>query len=166
MTIPASLRRTLLLAATAALACSGTPADPVEQLQIELESAAEARDAERFAERLSESFRGPRGLTRTEARGTLRRYFAAYESVSLEVYGVEVERETDRARVRCVVEFAGRARQLGGLRGLLPPAAVYRFDLTVADEAGVWRVREASWERVQPDEVGRALEDASWRGFA
>ncbi|MGD8894667.1 MAG: hypothetical protein PVJ73_01395, partial [Acidobacteriota bacterium] len=82
------------------------------------------------------------------------RYFAAYESVSLEVYGVEVERETTSARVRCVVEFAGRARQLGGLRGLLPPAAVYRFDLGVADEAGVWRVREASWEMVRPDDVG------------
>jgi hypothetical protein len=143
--------RILLLAATAAIACSGAPTDPVEGLRIELEEAAEARDAERFAERLSESFRGPRGLTRAEGLATLRRYFAAYESVSLEVYGIEVERDIAGARIRCVVEFAGRARQLGGLRGLLPPAAVYRFDLDVADEAGVWRVQEASWEIVRPD---------------
>jgi hypothetical protein len=154
MTAPAPYRQILLLAASASFACSAPPADPVDELRTELESAAEARDAERFAEGLSESFRGPRGLGRAEALATLRRYFAAYESVSLEVYGVEVERETTSARVRCVVEFAGRARQLGGLRGLLPPAAVYRFDLGVADEAGVWRVREASWEMVRPDDVG------------
>ena len=150
----APCRQIVLLAAAVTLACSGTPADPVEQLRTELESAAEARDAERFAEGLSEAFRGPRGLGRAEALATLRRYFAAYESVSLEVYGVEVERDTASARVRCVVEFAGRARQLGALRGLLPPAAVYRFDLNVADEAGVWRVREASWEMVRPDDLG------------
>jgi hypothetical protein len=146
-------RRTLLLAAAAAFGCSGTPADPIEALRVELEEAAEARDAERFGECLSESFRGPRGLTRAEGLASLRRYFAAYESVGLEVYGVEVERDSARARVRCVVEFAGRARQLGGLRGLLPPAAVYRFDLDVADEAGVWRVQEASWELVRPDDA-------------
>jgi len=152
MMIDAPCRRILLLAAAAAaFACSGTPADPVEQLRAELESAAEARDAERFAERLSESFHGPRGLTRAEALATLRRYFAAYESVGLEVYGVEVDRDAATAEVRCVVEFAGRARQLAGLQGLLPPAAVYRFELGVAEENGVWRVGGASWEQVQPD---------------
>jgi hypothetical protein len=61
MMAPAPCRQILLLAATATFACSATPADPVEELRTELESAAEARDAERFAEGLSESFRGPRG---------------------------------------------------------------------------------------------------------
>ena len=143
-----------LLALGVGLACSGTPADPIEQLRAELEAAAEARDAERFGERLSEGFRGARGLARPEALATLRRYFAAYESVDLEVYGVEVDRESGRAEVRCVVEFAGRARQIGGLKGLLPPGAVYRFELGVADEAGVWRVQRAAWEPVVPDAGG------------
>ena len=135
-----------------ALACSGAPQDPVEELRLELESAAEDRDAERFGARVSESFRGPRGLTRADALASLRRYFAAYESVDLEVYGVEVERDAEAADVRCIVELSGRARQIGGLKGLLPPAAVYRFDLAVAAEDGVWRVQEASWESVRPDE--------------
>jgi hypothetical protein len=139
----------LILAA--GLACSRAPADPVEELSAELEAAAEDRDADRFGERLSEGFEGPRGLTRAEALASLRRYFAAYESVDLDVYGVEVEREGAAARVRCVVEFAGRARSLGGLKGLLPPAAVYRVDLLVAEEEGAWRVRQAAWEPVVPE---------------
>jgi hypothetical protein len=135
-----------------ALACSGAPDDPVEKLRVELESAAEARDVEAFGARLSESFQGPRGVDRGEALASLRRYFAAYESVDLEVYGVEVEREGDAAEVRCVVEFAGRARQIGGLKGLLPPAAVYRFELGVAEEDAVWRVQKASWEPVHSED--------------
>jgi hypothetical protein len=130
-----------------ALACSRTPADPVEALLGELEAAAEARDARRFAERLDPGFRGQGGLDRSSARAELRRTFAAYEHVHLEVYGVEVDRQDGAARVRCVVELSGRARVLPGLEGLLPPSAVYRFTLDVAaPEGGAWLVRAASWE--------------------
>ena len=144
-------RRTIPLVLAAGLACSGTPDDPVEELRVVLEAAAEDRDAERFGERLSAEFRGPGDLPRAEALATLRRYFAAYESVDLEVFGVEVDRDGSRADVRCVVEFAGRARALGGLKGLLPPAAAYRFELGVGEEAGVWRVQRAAWEPIAPD---------------
>jgi hypothetical protein len=49
-----------------------------------------------------------------------------------------------------VVEFTGNVRKLGGLEGLLPPEAVYRFDLQAGDEDGTWRVRSVQWEEVQP----------------
>jgi hypothetical protein len=148
-------RVALLLAAAALPACSRTPADPIDALLAELEAAAEARDARRFGERLSPDFRGTPALGRPEAIAELGRTFAAYESVALEVYGVETVRDGATARVRCAVEFSGRARQAFGLQGLLPPSAVYRFDLGVADEGGTWRVREATWERAEPAETGR-----------
>jgi hypothetical protein len=133
-------------------ACSRPPADPVAALLAELEAAAEARDAERFGERLAPSFRGARGLGRPEALARLQRYFAAYESVAIEVYGVEAQREGATARVLCFVELSGRARQAFGLEGLLPPSAAYRFDLDVAEEDGTWRVRGATWEPAEPAE--------------
>ena len=55
--------------------------------------------------------------------------------MAIDVYGVETERDGSAARVRCVVEFSGQARKAFGLEGLLPPSAVYRFELDVADEA-------------------------------
>ena len=140
----------LLLALVAVPACSRAPADPVAGLLAELEGAAEARDADRFGARLSPEFRGDHALGRPDAIAQLRRYFAAYESVAIDVYGVETERDGPAARVRCVAEFSGRARQVLGLEGLLPPSAVYRFALDVSDEDGTWRVRGASWERVEP----------------
>ena len=139
--------RTLLAVGLAlAVGCSRVPADPVEALLAELEAAAEARDADRFGERLAMSFRGGQELGRLEALAQLKRYFAAYESVAIEVYGVEADRDGQAARVRCVVEFSGEARKAFGLQGLLPPSAVYRFALDVAEEDGAWRVRGATWE--------------------
>ena len=145
------MRVSALLLLALAVACSRPPADPVEALLAEMEAAAEARDADRLGERLAPAFRGDHGLGRAEAIVQLRRYFAAYESVVVEAYGVEQERDGGAARVRCVVEFSGQARKALGLGGLLPPAAVYRFDLDVAEDGGTWRVREASWE---PAEAG------------
>jgi hypothetical protein len=136
------------------VACSRPPADPVPALLAELEAAAEARDADRFAERLAPAFQGARGLDRPEAIAQLKRYFAAYESVAIAVYGVEAERDGPSARVRCVVEFSGQARKAFGLEGLLPPSAVYRFDLDVAEEGGAWRVRGASWEPAEAGQPG------------
>ena len=130
-------------------ACSRAPKDPVQALLAELEAAAEDRDANRFAERLSPSFVAAGEMSRPDAVLMLRRYFAAYDSVALTVYGTEVERTGASAHVRTIVEFSGRPRALGGLDGLLPPQAVYRFDLETAEEDGTWRVRSARWEQAE-----------------
>jgi hypothetical protein len=122
----------------------------VQALLAEFEAAAEARDADRFAERLSATFVGGGDMNRADSVALLRRYLAGYDSVALTVYGTEVERTGGAAHVRTVVEFSGRARSAFGLGGLLPPEAVYRFDLEAADEGGTWRVRSARWEPVQP----------------
>jgi len=135
--------------------CSRKPVDPVAALLSELTAAAEARDAERFARGVSAEFKDAEGMDKPNAVLLLKRYFAAYEAVSINVYGVEIERGSSEARVRCVVEMKGRARKLPGLEGLVPPDAAYRFDLGVADEAGRWRVRSASWESTEPPAEAR-----------
>jgi hypothetical protein len=131
------------------IACSRTPADPVRALVDELAAAAEARDADRFGDRLSKDYAGA-GMGRADSLATLRRYLAAYESVGVEIYSFEAERDGGTARVRCEVDFSGNARKIGGLEGLLPPSAVYRFELEVADEGDAWRVKLARWEEVPP----------------
>lgn len=131
-------------------ACSRAPRDPVADLLKELESAAEARDADRFGARLSEGFQGQAGVNRAEALSTLRRYLSAYQTVAIDLYGVEVERSSGGAVVRLRADFAGETRKLGPLAGLLPASAFYHFELVVADESGAWRVTKASWEVVAP----------------
>jgi hypothetical protein len=144
------MRVALLLSLAVLSACAHPPKDPVAALLADLEAAAEARDAERFAGRLAPQFQGAQGLGRAEALAQLKRYLAAYESVAIDVYGVAAERDGSAAHVRCVVEFSGRARKALGLEGLMPPSAVYRFELDVADEGGGWLVRGATWEPAEP----------------
>lgn len=138
---------------TLAAACSRAPQDPVLAFLVELEQAAEARDAERLAQHLAADYRDARGLDRAGSVAELRRWFAAYESVEVELFEPRVEkREAGAAHVSCTVGFSGRARPLPGLAGLLPPSAVYRFRLELAEEAGAWRVRTAGWEPAPPAE--------------
>ena len=132
-----------------ASACSPAPRDPVEGLLSELESAAEARDADRVAARLGDAFHGPGGLGKPEALATLRRYFAGYESIGLELYEIDRQRQDGSAGVRLKVAFTGTARRAFGLEGLLPPSALYEFELEARDEGGTWRVTRASWQEVK-----------------
>jgi hypothetical protein len=145
---PAALALGLILAAAA---CSRAARDPVRAMLDELAAAAEARDADRALARISGGFQGRGVANKAELATMLRRYFAAYESIGIELHGVEIEHEGGRmARVRCVVAFSGQARKAFGLEGLLPPSAAYHFDLAAANEDETWRVTRASWEPAEP----------------
>jgi hypothetical protein len=138
------------VALAGASGCSHKPTDPVAALLNELTAATEARDADRFARGVSAEFKDAEGLDKANAMLLLKRYFVAYESISIDVYGVEIEHGSGEARLRCIVEMKGRARKLPGLEGFVPPDAAYRFDVGVADEVGTWRVRSARWESTEP----------------
>jgi hypothetical protein len=138
------------LAVAIAAGCSRKPKDPVAALLGELTAATEARDADRFAQGVSAEFKDAEGMDKAGAMLLLKRYFVAFESISIDVYGVEIEHGEGEARLRCIVEMKGRARKLPGLEGFVPPDAAYRFDVGVVDEAGTWRVRSARWESTEP----------------
>ena len=147
-----TVRRAVMTAFVSALlagACSRAAPDPVQLLLEELEAAVEARDADRVLARLSGAFQGQDSVTRTDAHAELRRYFAGYESIRLDLHDVSIERPDATARVRFKVAFSGQARRAFGLEGLLPPSALYRFDLEARDESGTWRVTRARWEKVE-----------------
>jgi hypothetical protein len=133
----------------------GTKEDPVQALVEDLEEAAEDRSADGFRDRLTDDFQGQGGINRAEATAQLRRYFAAYEKVEIDVYDLSVQRGDGSADVSFRVDFSGEALSIGGLGGLLPPGASYRFDLKVVDRAGAWKVQRAAWESVPLPEPGR-----------
>lgn len=146
--MPRSRRAVLTAVVTAlAAACGCRSADPVRALVDDLVEAAEARDAEGVLTRLSGAFQAQGNLSKVDVAASLRRYFAAYESIDLDVFDVASEPgDSGGAHVRVRVGFKGRAQRAFGLEGLLPPSAVYAFDLDARDEGGQWRVTHASWQ--------------------
>ena len=146
---PAVATTLLLSAALAAGSCSKPSSDPIRALVGEVAAAAEDRDADAVATRLSDTFQGQHALAKADIVAALRRYFAAYESIDLEVFDVVPETADGVTRVRTRVGFTGTAQKAFGLQGLLPPSAVYTFDFDARDEGGVWRVTRASWELAQ-----------------
>jgi hypothetical protein len=134
-----------------ALAGCRRDVDPILGLVESLRAAAEDRDAQTIADRLADDFKGNGSVDKAEAAATLRRYFAAYESVHLAVYDVAVTRRTDtEAEVTFRAEFNGSARRIGGLDGFLPPSAVERFDLQLRHRGPDWKVAAAEWREVGP----------------
>lgn len=151
----AALRIGASLAAAVVMGC-GAKKDPVQALIDDLEHAAEDKSAERIGELLADDFRGQNGTGRAEAVATIRRYLAGYEKVHLEVYDVSIQRAEGSADASLRVEFWGRALSIGGLSGLLPPEALYHFDLHVVDRGGgTWKVQQAAWNEVAPPGDGR-----------
>jgi len=145
--------RPALLCAVLALSLSACrrETDPVLALVESLRAGAEDRDAQAIADRLSDDFKGNGTVDKAEAAATLRRYFAAYESVHLVVYDVAVPRRTEgEADVSFRAEFKGSARRIGGLDGFLPPSAVERFDLRLARRGSDWKVVAADWRPIEP----------------
>jgi hypothetical protein len=132
------------------LAACGGPRDRVQVLLKDLERAAEHRDAEAVVQHLAPDFRGSGGLVRADVGPLLRRYFAAYEKVNLNVYDITIERGEGTVRARFRVDFDGRPLQFGGLSGFLPPSAMVRFDLGLRLVEGRLMVAEAAWEEVAP----------------
>jgi hypothetical protein len=142
--------RTLRWTPVAALllaACGGPPADPIERLIHDVSEAVEDRDADAVGRRVAEDFRGDGGMSRADALGTVRRYFAAYEKVGVQVFDVQ---RPDATHLRFRVDFTGKPKDVGGLAGLLPSAAVYEFEVELVGEGDALKVRQASWRQWQP----------------
>jgi predicted component of type VI protein secretion system len=115
----------------------------------EVARAATRRDADAILERLSATFTGQGGLTRAETGAELRRYFALYALVEVGLADVAIDRpQRDTAVARFRASFAGRPRAVAGLRGMLPEAERFRFEVTLAEQDGEWRLVGATWERL------------------
>jgi hypothetical protein len=153
--VTATVVAAALVASAAGVTGCGARKDPVQALVDDLEAAAEDKSADGIRERLADDFRGQGGIDRAEAVSMIRRYLAGYEKVDLEVYDLSVQRGDGSADVTFRVEFSGHPLSIGGLGGLLPPGAAYRFDLHVAERAGAWKVERAAWEAVAPPDAGR-----------
>jgi hypothetical protein len=112
-------------------------------------AAAESRDADGVISHLAEGFRDAEGGGKAETAALVRRSLAAYESLSLTLSDVAVERGPAAARARFKVRMSGRPRAVGGLEGLLPRSSTWSFDVRLEAEDGGWKIVWASWTRLE-----------------
>lgn len=140
----------LLVSVLLVAACTRAPRDPVLECLNGAAKAAEARDADGVLARLSSGYRDAEG-GKAEAALSLRRYFEAYESLSISLADVTVRRGDSSARARFTVRISGRPRAVAGLEGLLPRASRWRFDVRLKAERDGWKISEAGWKPLESD---------------
>ena len=137
----------LTAAVVAATACRGA-GDPAADTVRALARAADHRDAPTIVAALAPGFEGSLGMSREDVDAELRRLFAAYASVDVSVSDLATERYPEFTLARFRVEFRGAVRRIGGLEGILPSSARYRFELRLVPEGREFRVASAHWEEL------------------
>jgi hypothetical protein len=149
------MRRAMGLAAAllalVAAAC-GRRVDPVRQCVDDIVAAANKRDAGAVMERVAGTFQAKNGTSRSEVEATLRRYFAAYESLDVHAEDMKIDRTDDSVFITLTAHLSGRPRAIGGLDAILPRESTYRFDFRLAPDGQTWRVVWADW--AEEREVG------------
>jgi hypothetical protein len=137
-------RAVALLLALSIVFCSSK--DPVSVLLKDLEKAAENRDVTAFEKRLAGDFTGNDQFSRDEALSTLRRYFLAYERITLDI--TKLKRSKTGNHVSFEVSFAGNVNETFKLQNLIPSTASYHFDLQLVQEKGNWKIQRAYWQNL------------------
>ena len=132
-------------------ACSRVPRDPVLDCLQGAVAAAEARDAEGVLARVSASFRDADGGGKPDAAALVKRHLAAYESLSLALSSVAVERGPAAAQAKFKVRMSGKPRAAFGLDSLLPRASRWSFDVRLESETDGWRIVSAAWTRLEDE---------------
>lgn len=134
----------LLLAPPTACRHAG---DPVREAVDDLARAANRRDAGDVADLLAPDFRSEDGTDRAEAAATVRRYFAAYEKLAVELKDVTIERSEAAALVRFRADLSGKPSKIGGgvLEGLVPSNSSWQFELRLVPVEGKWKIAWATW---------------------
>ena len=141
------------LALLVSLAVVGAPAcrkagDPVRETIDALAGAASERDADAAEKLLAAGYADGEHPDRNAAVLTIRRYFAAYERISVSLADVTIERKPDLARATFVASFDGAPRKLGALDAMLPRTSKVRFEMNLVPEEGRWKVAWAGWQLV------------------
>ena len=143
-----ALAPTLALALFLPFAACRKEEDPILATVEALEAAADERDAAAAERLLAQGYSDREHPDRAAAVLTIRRYFAAYESVSASFSDLTVDRKPDLARATFTATFDGSPRKLGSLDAILPRSAKVRFEMTFVPEEDRWKVSWASWELV------------------
>jgi hypothetical protein len=133
-----------VLAIGIAASCGGG-GDPVRSTLDRVARAAHSRDAHGVMNELAADFQGADGSSRADVEALLRRYFAAYEILDVELRDVQIERSDSAARARFLARLSGQPRRVGGLDALLPSSSSYRFDVRLTRQDRRWTIAWAAW---------------------
>lgn len=138
------MRRALVLAFLLLFACRETE-DPIARTIEAIAEAAEDRDVGDVMQYVSPSWEG----NRAEIEAYLRRYFFAYQSLNVSISNLETQRSGDEGWATFRVRLIGVPKTIGGIDQYLPRTSHYRFEVSLRDEGGSWRVVSARWEELR-----------------
>jgi len=125
---------------------SQDPESALARLIADAEVAAEAGDNGFFRSVISQRYADPRGNDRDRLLGMLRAYFLSHESIEMvsRVESIQINGES-AGEIVLFAGILGRREGTALLSGL--DGRLYRVELELVREGGVWQIIGAQWER-------------------
>lgn len=140
-------------------ACTGDPGSPEEQIQHlvdAMEQAAESGSVGQTAQWLHLSYRDGWHPNKAAATRTLLGLFRRHRNVHLYSVVQSIQLSAEENRAQSVVYLAMSAVPVDSVERLLAiKADLYRFDVELQSDQGVWQISEAKWQRADPAAVLR-----------
>jgi hypothetical protein len=137
----------LTLIVVSAAACRSGDDSPDAKIRTTIahaEAFAEAKDLGGLKDLISDAYRDDAGQDKRAILGLLFMQFRKHESIHLLTRITRVDVQPPHATATVFTAMAGRpipsVDDLPALR-----ADLYRFDLTLVDERGTWRVTKSAW---------------------
>ena len=122
--------------------------DPIAGAIKKVAAAAEDRDAAAVVAMLAPSYADETG-GRAEVENMLRRYFFGYRSINVSIKDLQTWENGPVGQARFRVDFAGVAKEIGGIDQLLPSSASYQFEVWLVQDNGAWKISAAKWQPVK-----------------
>ncbi len=137
----------LAFALLQASSCAKTEADKVKKVITDFQEAVEEKALRSALEKVSRSYRDPRGNDFDGIKGILSYYVFRHQRIAVYIPGIDVVLEEGSARALFQAVLSGGAK-VESPGDLLPEAlGVYQFEVTLAKEEGEWKIISAKWER-------------------
>lgn len=137
-------------------ACSGDVDDPEQQIHEMIhagEAAFEARSIVEVLDYIADSYQDQEGRKKGDIQRLVAGYILRNKSIHLltRIHNVALNHDGNQADVMLYVGMAGVP--VGNVDQLVfTRADLYRFDLSVVLEEGVWRVANGSWQQARMED--------------
>jgi hypothetical protein len=137
-------------------ACSGDVDDPEQQIREMIhagEAAFEARSIVEVLDYIADSYQDQEGRQKRDIQRLVAGYILRNKSIHLltRIHHIALNQDGNGADVTLYVGMAGVP--VGNVDQLVfTRADLYRFDLSVVLEEGVWRVANGSWQQARMED--------------
>lgn len=122
--------------------------ETIKNILTGIQTAAEEKSTSSIMKHVSENYKDPQGTTHDSLKKLLSSYFLIYPKISVHLNYIQVSVSGASASARFQALLTSGQRK-GSISDVIPDSlGVYRFNVSLEKQSGLWKIISANWESV------------------